>query len=202
MIMNKKEIPKINSENADKICSRIREESSEEAQLLLGKAHKERERILLEASKEADARVQAILLAAEKEALQKKERIFSTVTMEKRRVALEAKSLFVENVLTAVKIKAQSFRGSPEYVKFLTDAVLEGVRIVDDKKARVFYSHLDEGVISRLKDMSVEFKKSDFSEIGVMVQSEDGRLLFDNRFSARLKRAYDEIYMKLLKEAF
>ena len=50
--------------------------------------------------------------------------------------------------------------------------------------------------------MPVEFKKSDFSEIGVIVQSQDGRLLFDNRFSARLKRAYDEIYMKLLKEAF
>jgi len=199
---NKKDVSKVNGENAEMICSRISEESSEEAGLLLGKAHKERERILSEALREAQARTRAILLAAEKEVAQKRERIFSTVTMEKRRVALEAKSLFIADVIAAVKREAESFRGNNDYVKFLRDAVLEGIKIVDDKNAQVFYSHIDEGAISRIKDLPVEFKKGDFAEIGVMVRSQDGRLLFDNRFSARLKRAYDEIYMKLLKEAF
>ncbi|MCX5666508.1 MAG: V-type ATP synthase subunit E family protein [Candidatus Omnitrophica bacterium] len=199
---NKKDVSKINGENAEKICSRISEESSEEAGLLLGKAHKERERILSEALKEAQTLTRAILSAAEKEVAQKRERIFSTVTMEKRRVDLETKSLFIADVIAAVKREAENFRGNKDYVKFLRDAILEGVKIIDDKNAQVFYSHLDEGAISQVKDLTVEFKKSDFGEIGVMVQSRDGRLLFDNRFSARLKRAYDEIYMKLLKEAF
>lgn len=199
---NKKDVSKINGENAQMICSRIREESSEEAEFLLGKAHKERERILSEASKEAQDRARAILLAAEKEVAQTRERIFSTVTMEKRRVDLEARSLFIADVIAGVKKEAESFRGSLDYVEFLRKAVLEGIKIVDDKKAQVFYSHLDEGAISQLNDLPMEFKKSDFGQIGVIVQSQDGRLLFDNRFSARLKRAYDEIYMKLLKEAF
>jgi vacuolar-type H+-ATPase subunit E/Vma4 len=198
----KKDVSKINSENAEEICSRIREESAEEAEFLLGKAHKERERILLEASGEARAQARAILLAAEKEVAGKREKIFSTVTMEKRRVDLEAKSLFIADVIAAVKREAENFRGGGDYVKFLREAILEGIKIVDDKKPQVFYSHLDEGLISRLKDLPADFKKSDFGEIGVMVQSQDGRLLFDNRFSARLKRAYDEIYMKLLKGAF
>ena len=198
----KKDVSKINGENAGEICSRIREESSGEAEFLLGKAHKERERILSEASKEAQGRARAILSAAEKESAQMRERIFSTVTILKRRVDLEAKSLFIADVVAAVKREAENFRGSLDYVKFLREAVLEGIRIVDDKKAQVFYSHLDEGVISQFNDLPVEFKKSDSGEIGVIVQSQDGRLLFDNRFSARLKRAYDEIYMKLLKEAF
>lgn len=199
---SKKDISKINGENAGQICSRIREESSGEAQLLLGKAHKERERILSEASEDARARAQAIMSAAEKEIAQKRERIFSTVTIEKRRVDLEARSLFIEDVIAAVKREAEKFRTSHDYMKFLREAILEGIKVVDDKKALVFYSHLDDGLISRLKDLPVEFKKSDFAEIGVIVQSNDGRLLFDNRFSARLKRAYDEIYMKLIKEAF
>jgi V/A-type H+-transporting ATPase subunit E len=199
---NKKDISKINSENAGEICSRIREESSEESEIILGKAHKERERILSEAFRGAEERARVILSAAEKETAQKRERIFSTVTMLKRRVDLEAKSLFIADVVAAVKREAESFRGSGDYVKFLREAILEGIKIVDDKKAQVFYSHLDEGIVSRFNDLPVEFKKSDFADIGVIVQSQDGRVLFDNRFSARLKRAYDEIYMKLLKEAF
>jgi vacuolar-type H+-ATPase subunit E/Vma4 len=199
---NKRDVSKISGENAEEICSRIRGESSEEAEFLLGKAHKERERILSEASGQARARTQAILSAAEKETARTKDRIFSTVTMEKRRAYLEAKSLFIADVVAAVKREAEDFRGSKDYVKFLREAVLEGIKIVDDKKAQVFYSHIDEGPISQVSDLPAEFKKSDFGEIGVIVQSQDGRLLFDNRFSARLKRAYDKIYTKLLKEAF
>jgi vacuolar-type H+-ATPase subunit E/Vma4 len=199
---NKKEALEAHSDNAREICSRIREESSEEARFVVEKANKERERILSQAAEESQVKTKAILLAAQKEVEQRKERIFSTVTMEKRRVSLEAKSLFIADVITAVNGQAEKFRDSKDYVKFLRDAISEGVKIVDDKKAQVFYSHIDEGLIPQLSDLPVEFRKSDFREIGVMIQSQDGRLLFDNRFSARLKRAYDDIYMKLLKEAF
>jgi vacuolar-type H+-ATPase subunit E/Vma4 len=199
---NKKEALEAHSDNAREICSRIREESSEEARFVVEKANKERERILSQAAEESQVKTKAILLAAQKEVEQRKERIFSTVTMEKRRVSLEAKSLFIADVITAVNGQAEKFRDSKDYVKFLRGAISEGVKIVDDKKAQVFYSHIDEGLIPQLSDLPVEFRKSDFREIGVMIQSQDGRLLFDNRFSARLKRAYDDIYMKLLKEAF
>jgi vacuolar-type H+-ATPase subunit E/Vma4 len=199
---SKKDVSKVTGENADKICARISEESSGEVEILLEKARKERERILSEAAMEAQSLTRAILSSAEKDITGKKERIFSNVTMEKRRVDLEARSLFIADVIAAVKKEAGDFRGSQGYAKFLREAILEGIKVVDDKKAQVFYSHLDEGAISRVSDLPVEFKKSDFDEIGVIVQSQDGRLLFDNRFSARLKRAYDEIYMKLLKEAF
>ena len=198
----KKEVLKTSSENADEICSKIREESSEEAQLILSKADKEKGRILSEASKGAESNAQAILSAAEKAMEQNRERIFSTVTMEKRRVHLEAESLFIDDVIAAVKREAENFRGSKDYVNFLREAILEGIKVVDSEKAQVFYSRLDEEAISQISDLSVKFKKSDFVDIGVMVQSEDNRLLFDNTFSAKLRRAHDEIYSKLLKEAF
>jgi len=198
----KKEVLKTSSENAEEICSKIRDESSEEVQLILSKADKEKGRILAEASKGAESNAQAILSAAEKAMEQNRERIFSTVTMEKRRVRLEAESLFIDDVIAAVKREAENFRGSKDYVKFLREAILEGIKVVDSEKAQVFYSRLDEEAISQISDLSVQFKKSDFVDIGVMVQSEDNRLLFDNTFSAKLRRAHDEIYSKLLKEAF
>lgn len=199
---NKKDLSKINGENADKICSKVREASDAEAELLLEKAHKERERILAEAAAEARLKAQSIISLVEKDIAQKRDKIFSTVNMEKKRISLEARSLFVSDVISLVRQEAEKFRQDPGYAKFLKDAILEGVKVVDDKKAQVFYSGLDEALISQMKDLGVEFKKSDFSEPGVIVQAKDGRSLFDNRFSARLKRLYDDIYVKLLKEAF
>lgn len=200
--MVKRDISKINIENADEICSSIRDESSEEERILLGKAEKEKERILSEAAGEAKRQADAISSAAQKEIELIKEKIFSTVAMEKKRVSLEGKSLFASDVITAVNREAEKFRAGKDYTRFIRGAILEGIGVVDDEKAQVFYSHLDEAVISSIKDIPAEFKSSDFNEIGVIVQSRDGRLLFDNRFSARLKRAYDEIYIKLIKEAF
>ena len=197
-----KDLLKKSGENADKICSSIRDESGKEAKLLLDKAHKERDRILSEASQEARNKTSVIVSAAEKEITREKEKASSNVTMEKRRVSLEAKSLFIADVIAVVKKRAESFRGSNEYAKFLRAAILEGIKIVDDKRVKVFYSHIDEGMMAQFGDLPAEFEKSDFDEAGVIVQSQDGRLLFDNRFSARLNRAYDEIYMNLLREAF
>jgi vacuolar-type H+-ATPase subunit E/Vma4 len=201
-MMDKKDILKISGENADEICSKIKEDSFREEQLLLDKANKEKERILSEAVKEAERQTSACLFVAENEIARIRERIFSIVTMEKKRIFLEGKSLFVTDVFAAVKQEAENFRRNKDYAKFLKEAILEGIEIVGSSNAQVFYSYLDEGAISLVKDLPVEFKNSTFSEIGVIVQSQDGRLLFDNRFSARLKRSYDEIYMNLLKEVF
>jgi len=201
-MINKKDILKINGKNADEICSKIREESFKEEQLVLDKANKEKERILSEAAKEAERQASACLFVADNEIAQIKERIFSAVTMEKKKITLNGKSLFIADVFAAVQQEAENFRRNKDYTKFLKEAILEGMEIVDSSKSQVFYSYLDEKAISSIKDLPVEFKKGAFSEIGVIVQSQDGRLLFDNRFSARFKRAYDEIYMKLLKDAF
>lgn len=197
-----RDISKLNNKDAGELCSRIREEASEEAELLLCKAEKERERILLTASEEARIKTQEILQAAEKDIAAGKDRIFSTINMEKKRIYLEAKSLFIANVIEAVKREAEIFRDNKDYIKFLRAAILEGIGIIDDKEAQVLYSRLDESRISQIDNLPVEFKVSDFNDIGVIVQSRDGRFLFDNRFPARLKRLYDEIYVKLLKEGF
>ena len=200
---NKKDASKIKVENADKICLKIRDESSQEEQAILDKARKERERILSEAALDAEKQLKAIIAAADERIAQKRERILSIVNMEKKRVRLEGRDLFVEEVMAAVKKEAENFRANgKDYSKFLKEALEESIEVVDDKKAQVFYSQLDEEAISFAGSLQVELKKCDFKDIGVIVQSSDGRLLFDNTFTARLKRAYYDIYGKLLKEVF
>ncbi|MDP2923179.1 MAG: hypothetical protein Q8O30_05595, partial [Candidatus Omnitrophota bacterium] len=87
--------------------------------------------------------------------------------------------------------------------------------VIDEQKVDIFYSFLDEGIFSDVfikdiqeacrkkfrKDISLTFQKNDFKDIGVLANSADKRLMYDNRFLLRLKRMYDDIYMQLLKEA-
>jgi vacuolar-type H+-ATPase subunit E/Vma4 len=92
---------------------------------------------------------------------------------------------------------------------------MEGVRVIDTDAVDIVYSELDEKLMSDNfmqavqkachdtfnRDVSLRFIKSDFKDIGVIVQSGDARLMYDTRFSARLKRLHDDIYMALLKES-
>ncbi len=213
--MKKKNYSIINNENADEICARISEESGEDIQKILGKAHKERERILLEAGKEAQIKTSAIITQADKEIERLKENIFSTINMEKKKIILNMKNKFIEDVMAAVTEESKLFRSDKNYPEFFKKAVMEGLRIVDDPEAEVIYSSLDNNFVTaefkkeiiisaRAKirpDISVDFKNTDYNDIGVIVQSKSGRVFFDNRFSARLKRAYEGVYVELLKGA-
>lgn len=214
--MKKDNYLKIDSENASEICAKIRNEADEESALLIEKAHKEKERIISEAYKEAQDKRASITAGAEEQIEKIKEKIFSTVNMEKKRIILSEKNKFIDDVISAVKKDAENFRPEKEYQEFLKDAIIEGVDVIDRPDIEIFYSFLDKGIInsSFKKDVEsalqsghntkfkIDYKESDFKGIGIIMQSKDGRLFFDNRFTARLKRFYEDIYMGLLREAF
>lgn len=207
---------KRNIENSKTICAKVREEADDEVMDILGKARKEKERILEEAQKEVFEKKNAMLKEADNEIERIKERVYSNLHLENSRAVLEEKNKFAEEVLKKVNDEAQNFRSNGEYPVFLKKAVIEGLGIIDDAEIDVLYSSKDSFIIDNVfikdveakitaefkKKISIEFKKSDFGDIGVVVQARSGRRIYDNRFQARLKRAHDEIYMSLLKEVF
>ncbi len=209
--MDKKVLNQLNSENAEAIFRKIREDAEAEAANLLERAQKEAQRMIKDAGLEAQRQKESQLKVLEKEAAQIKERAVSSLNLEKKRRILNERSRFVEAVLEAVKAKAEAFRRSAEYAHFLEKAVLEGIEVIAEDEIEVFYSYLDEAIFSEAfikkieknldKRHKLKFTKSDFRDPGVIVDSSDGRMLYDNRFLGRLKRVYDEVYMELLKEA-
>jgi len=214
--MDKKLLNQKNEENADAICAKIREDADYETKNILARANKEAERILKEAKELGEKKKEQLLRNFDKEIEKTRERILSTINLEKKRIILEEKSKFVEDILTNVKSQAQDFRKSEGYIEFLEKAIIEGVKVIDEGDIDVFYSFLDEnilhdGFIKKLENIcsltlkqkcSIKLKKSDFEDLGVIVNSQDGRMSYDNRFLARLERIYDAVYMELLKEAF
>jgi vacuolar-type H+-ATPase subunit E/Vma4 len=94
-------------------------------------------------------------------------------------------------------------------------AIVEGMEVLDVNQGVVYYAAADEHIFNdgfmkkvseRLRramnrECSLTLNKSDFNDIGVIVNSPDGRMMYDNRFDARLSRMYEDIYMDLLKGA-
>jgi len=214
--MNEKLLNQKNKENADAICAKIREDADYETKNMLARANKEAERILKEAKWLGGKKKEEINRNFDKEIEKTRERILSTINLEKKRITLGEKSKFVEDILNNVKRQAQDFRKTEGYIGFLEKAIIEGVRVIDEGDIEIFYSFLDEnilhdGFIKKLENIcsdtlkqkcSIELEKSDFEDLGVILHSQDGRMGYDNRFLARLERIYDEVYMELLKEAF
>ena len=194
-------------EDAGEICRKIVEDATAQADSILASAEKERSKILEEASHEAENKKREALKNNDIEIEKTKQKIFSTLNLEKKKLFLEEKSRFIETALEKVREIAAEFRKDPGYKAFLEKAISEGVEVIGEGEVSVLYSALDEKIIKEdfiknVKGVALEFKKCDFKDIGVIVQSKDSRLIYDNTFSARFKRLYDDIYMDLLKGAF
>jgi V/A-type H+-transporting ATPase subunit E len=205
--MDKSLYSKAKIEDTGEICRRIIEDATFQADFMLTRAEKEKSEILKEANQEAENKKKEILRKNEIDIEKIKQKIFSTLNLEKKKLFLEEKGRFIESIIEKVRETAMEFRKDPGYKKFLEKAVSEGVEVVGEKEAEVLYSGLDEKIIKddfikNINGVALEFKKSDFKDIGVIVQSKDSRLIYDNTFSARFKRLYDEIYMDLLKGVF
>jgi vacuolar-type H+-ATPase subunit E/Vma4 len=214
--MDKKtEEQSVQEKNAGLIIDHIKEESGREAATIIERARGEAEKIVQDGAAETE-RTQTQMREALRQELEKmRERIFSSVNLEKKRIVLEEKDNFIQQVVAGVRDLAGQVRKSPGYDDFLRRAVAEGARVVDDAQVEVTYSAADEklflsaGFVPSLesfcrdllkKPVALRCIKGDFDEPGVIISSVDGRIQFDNRFSSRLTRREGEIYERLLKE--
>ena len=211
--MDKKNLELAGRENTDLICGKINQEAGEEIKIILGKARKEAGDIFSQAGVEAESKKQLILNELEKDIRKSKDKIFSSLNLEKKRLVLTEKDMFVHAVLAELDKDFEEFRETAEYLEFLKKAVIEGAKVIGQNNAVVYYSFMDarffnENFIAEIKKLcldagtAVEFNKAEFEDLGVIINSIDGRVMYDNRLSSRLARSKEEISGELLKEAF
>lgn len=203
--------------NAGAILARIKEESAQEIARITGMTRAEEEKIIGDAAAEA-GRVKAGVFEALRQEMDKaRERVFSGLALEKKRLLLEEKDRLIRQVLQAVTEQARQFRDGAGYAGFLRAAVAEGARVVGGDAIVVTYAPADakyfgQGEFVKSLDaycrealgraVTFSYTQGDFNEPGAVITSADGRIRFDNRFSCRLARLEADIYAQLLKEAF
>ncbi|MFA5099705.1 MAG: V-type ATP synthase subunit E, partial [Candidatus Omnitrophota bacterium] len=128
--MNKETVSPMDHDNADAICARITQDADAEVKQLFERAQAQAQSIVAQARVAAEAQKAVLLKDSEKEIDKSKDRVLSTLNLEKKRLILEGKQSFVDTVLDEVKQKAVKFRADPAYIRFLAGAIVEGVRVL------------------------------------------------------------------------
>ncbi len=203
-----------NIENAEEIRKKIHEETDYETKEIISRAKALAASIINEARQQADKDKQEALSRLEKKITIIKERIFSALNLEKKKVVMGEKSKFINEVFCEVASQAKLFRERQEYAIFLKEIILKAAKVLSVSNLEVIYSFMDDKLINDSfikeakslcqnklgQEISLKFSKDDFSDIGFIVQSVDGRLIYDGRFTSRFKMAQDDIYMDLLRK--
>ncbi|MDD4955793.1 MAG: V-type ATP synthase subunit E [Candidatus Omnitrophica bacterium] len=214
MSQKKEDYSEENIANAEEIRRKIHEGTDDETKEILTRAKTLAQNILSDARHQAEKTKEDALSELEKKINLIKERIFSALNLEKKRIIMGEKSNFIEEVFSELANQAVSFRNQKDYPQFLEKTIVEATDVVDTANLEVFYSPLDEKLlndsfIKKVKDscrnkmnqeVTLKFTKSNFNDIGFMVQSLDGRLIYDARFTSRLNLMRDNIYMDLLRK--
>jgi vacuolar-type H+-ATPase subunit E/Vma4 len=205
----------VNTPNAQEIIAKIHQDAQAQGDELLSWAQKETAKIKGEGLLKAGQAKDILDKELEIELVQLRQKVFSTLNLEKRKIFLTEQSRFVENVLESVKKEAANFRANHDYRNFLLMMIAEAVPVIAELKIVILFSFNDEGIFSdenfRRQAQDVcqkavnngcvcEFIKSDNKDIGIIAQSQDGRLIYDNTFTSRLKRMREDIYRELLKK--
>lgn len=191
----------------------IREQSEAEASSILEQAEKEAEKILHDAKEEADKVKTELFKKAETQAEGIRKRILSGVHLEIKRQTLQAREKLISRLFQTVEEKLDAFRRNDAFMVSLKKLVIEGAQALDAQEIRIMPGDVEKKLLTNkvlsqvekeiLKQLgrSVKLTVSDqaLPEGGVVLVTSDERMLFDNRFSARMKRMKNEMRLEAVK---
>jgi vacuolar-type H+-ATPase subunit E/Vma4 len=212
---NKKAIRQTGS--PDNLCARIKEDAMNESKKIIALVEEKAAQIIEAAEKEAFDLSTRVLEQAHQEAAGQEKVALSTLNLETRKIKLLEQEKIVNLVIEELSKKAAEFRSRKEYPGYLKDLIIEASLVVDCKEMDIMGSISDTNILNRhfidkiekelkekySKDISLEFIADDtIKDIGVVLKSRDNRIEYENTFTARLSRTYDEIRIDILKEAF
>lgn len=140
-----------------------------------------------------------------------KRKILASAEMESRRMLLEKKEELVSNIFVEAETKLEEMRGSKLYIDAVTKSIENAVDNIGDnlivefgeKDKSVFkndqISSIESSVSKAVgKNVKLEFRLSGENiSAGVIIRSNDGRMIIDNTFSNLIKRLEEDIRGKV-----
>jgi len=192
----------------------ILEQSQKEASEIFEQAEKEKNRILHTAREEADQIHARAMKKAQKEADVIRRRILSGVHLEIKQESLRQREKLIARILESVNTKLEDFRKSKDYIPFMEGLILEGivaldVQIVEIQAGSVEKEILKPQVLASLQEkykneygrnVTLTLRNEILPEAGVILEDDQKRIKFDNRFSARIHRMRNELRLIILKQ--
>jgi len=195
----------------EKLKEEILNDARKKAERIIKKAQSDAEKIIERAKKEAEEFRNLTISKANERAEKERIRIFSSLPLEKQRSIRQAQ----ENVMSkAIQQALQKLNNSDgfDYKQSLKELTIQGALAVDEetlvcrirtKDTPIFTETFVKEIIDALrtkyqKSIIVKISSDDkLQDNGVIIESLDGRKIYNNTYELRLKRKIDEIRLKI-----
>jgi V/A-type H+-transporting ATPase subunit E len=188
--------------SSDILQQEIREQSQKEAESILEQAEKDARSILDKAGREAESIYSEIIKKAKEQAEGIRKRILSGVHLEIKNQQLRNRETIISELFQKLKDKFDLVRESKAYGDILEKFITEGVYALQETDFRIVPGKLEQkwltpeflhqiekdGSSALGRPVKLHLSPETISEAGVIIESGDGRVRFDNRFSARMQR--------------
>jgi V/A-type H+-transporting ATPase subunit E len=196
-------------EEVELFCRAVSEAGHKKAEKILKHAKANADRIVAEARRVAEKEFQEQTLAQRSKAYGEAKRLVDAAELEARKRIITFREQVIREVFSALEQRLKSIRNNPEYADFLLSAIKEGIDalsgkefVVELKKEDVEISKEKVEALGKKLFSKIDLRASTSMENGARIYTGDGRLLYDNSLSARLKRHEDEIRTEIWRKIF
>lgn len=181
--------------DAEGLLRLMREQSAGEAAQLRAQTEDRVRRIRVAADLEAQSFRAAARAEGEERGRRQAAKLLVLAEAESHRQLLWAREGVIDQAIACARARLAAFAAMPEAPERLAQLIDEGLAALRPGPARVrlppaYAPLLDRGVRDRVTagHSSVTFAADANVPDGVLVETEDGRLCFDNTFAARIRR--------------
>lgn len=176
-------------------------EARDESEKILAEARQKAEEIRREAQEQAAAARKAILERAAMEAERIRSRVIASAQLQARMLQLEHREKLLDKVFDAARKQLPNVRQWSDYDQIVRELLREALRRLDVPKTQILADEvahriLTNGLLAEISaEMKVELHLGPVLDhaTGLIVETEDGRLRFDNTLETRLSRLQDSL---------
>jgi V/A-type H+-transporting ATPase subunit E len=173
----------------------IHEQSAAEAAEVLAQGHERAQRIATAAAAEAEALRAAARREGEERGRRRAAKLLAAAEAESRRQWLWEREALLQDAIDRARERLARFPALPDAGRKLTDLIRAALQALPNGAVRVrlpeaYAPLLDAGVRTAVAGQreALQFESGVVPEGGIIVETDDGRLRFDNSFEARIRR--------------
>lgn len=182
--------------NIETLSRAIQRDARDDAQQIQAEAQAQAGEIRQRAREQAEAERNSILERAAQEAERLRRQATATAELKARTLQLEQREKLLDKVFDAARGRLASIQSRPDYAQVaarlvreaLAQLALTRVTVRADAATRKALEGKDLGQVAREAGAQAEFGDPLEDRIGVIVESADGRVQYDNTFETRLER--------------
>lgn len=188
-------------ENIEALSRAVLSEARSQAEQILAEAREKAGAIRQRARQQADAEREEILEHAEQEAARVRGQAVAAAQLEARTLHLEQREELLEGVFKAAREQLPSVPGWKDYDQITANLLREALehlgassaQVRADETTRKFLT--DQVLADISEDLNVQLQTGPVLDqgIGVIVQTMDGHLQYDNTLGARLSRMQNSL---------